>query len=528
MYEEMAVACGIDPASGQRIPFNILSPEFMENYFDILHHPYEDAGVNFWWMDWQQGKDYSWIHEPNVNGKMQDEREVLDPLWMLNHLHIIDISRNGKRPMFFSRYSGPGSQRYPVGFSGDTIVTWDSLKFQPYFTATASNIGYSWWSHDIGGHMKGYRDDELNTRWIQLGVFSPINRLHSSSDPFVHKEPWSYSMEHEAITKDYLRLRHRLFPYLYTMNYRNHTELLPLVQPMYYSHPKCSGAYEVPGQFWFGSELMVAPIVEKNDETSLLGKADCWLPAGNWFDFFNGARYSSRRGRKVQLHREIQAYPVLAKAGAIVPMMAHVPHDNGLGSSGNMEVVIFPGADNSFCLYEDEGDYNRFESGAFARTEMQLHWGEDTVFAVKPAVGDLTLIPEHRNWNLKFRGFHRSAALRVFVDGAECDCDVRWDGETNTHCVAVKAPVTSEIQVKVSARIHDNSDIGSRCLKILQRAQINFLCKNQSWKVLQNETMSIRDKMFELSCIIPDRSGLMSAIKEQLTLTEDEYLGSEI
>ena len=531
MYEEMALACGVDPASGKRIPFDILSPEFMEHYFDILHHPYEEDGVNFWWMDWQQGKDYSWIHEPNHDGEMQNALEVLDPLWMLNHLHIIDISRNGKRPMFFSRYSGPGSQRYPVGFSGDTIVTWDSLRFQPYFTATASNIGYSWWSHDIGGHMKGYRDDELNTRWIQLGVFSPINRLHSSSDPFAHKEPWSYTTEHERITKQYLKLRHSLFPYLYTMNYRNHTELLPLVQPMYYSHPKCSGAYDVPTQFWFGSELIVAPITEKSDPTSMMGSEEAWLPSGSWFDFFSGARYASRRGRKIRLFRQIQDYPVLAKAGAIVPMQAHIAHDNSLGNSENMEIAIFPGADNTFVLYEDEGDYNRFEAGAFVQTSMQLKWGEAPEFTINPASGDLSLIPGNRNWELHFRGFHRDVILRVLVDGRECtQCAIAAETESRTLSVTVNAPVTSKIQVQIIGKslIHDNADAKNRCQKILQRAQVNYLCKNQVWKVLENEATGVHDKMFELSCIIPEQNSLMGAIKEQLTLTEDEYTGSEI
>ena len=531
MYEKMAVACGIDPASGKRIPFDILSPEFMEHYFDILHHPYEEDGVDFWWMDWQQGKDYFWIHEPNRDGKMQDEREALDPLWMLNHLHILDISRSGKRPMFFSRYSGPGSQRYPVGFSGDTIVTWASLKFQPYFTATASNIGYGWWSHDIGGHMKGYRDDELNTRWIQLGVFSPINRLHSSCDPFVHKEPWSYSTEHERITKDYLRLRHSLFPYLYTMNYRNHKHLLPLVQPMYYSHPKCSGAYDVPGQFWFGSELIVAPITEKNDETSQMGTAEAWLPAGNWFDFFHGMHYASRKGRKMELHREIQDYPVLAKAGAIVPMNPHIAHNNHLGSSENMDVVLFPGGDNCFTLYEDEGDYNNYEKGAFVTTTMEMQWGTAPVFTIHPAQGELSLIPEKRNWTLKLRGFHRDVTPVVYVDGKIYEnCTVQREDSTNTLVLTVCAAVTSVIQVKLCAEslIHDNSDAMERCLKILQRAQINFMDKNQTWKVLQNETLSLHHKLLELYSIIPDHSGLLGAIKEQLTLTDDEYLGSEI
>ena len=100
--------------------------------------------------------------------------EGLDPLWIFNHFHFLDSAREGKRPLTFSRYAGPGSHRYPIGFSGDTIVTWESLDFQPYFTLTASNIGYGWWSHDIGGHMLGYKDDEMTVRWVQLGIYSPI------------------------------------------------------------------------------------------------------------------------------------------------------------------------------------------------------------------------------------------------------------------------------------------------------------------------------------------------------------------
>lgn len=118
----------------------------MDAYFD-MHHRMEAEGVDFWWLDWQQGG--------------VTRQKGLDPLWMLNHMHYLDSGRGGNWPLTFSRYAGPGSHRYPVGFSGDTIVTWESLAFQPQFTATASNIGYGWWSHDIGGHMFGYRNEEL-------------------------------------------------------------------------------------------------------------------------------------------------------------------------------------------------------------------------------------------------------------------------------------------------------------------------------------------------------------------------------
>ena len=106
--------------------------------------------------------------------------------WAMASLEAVE------RPLTLSRFAGAGSHRYPLGFSGDTAIYWSALKFQPYFTATASNIGYGWWSHDIGGHRGGIHDGELYLRWLWFGVFSPINRLHSTSNELMGKEPWNY------------------------------------------------------------------------------------------------------------------------------------------------------------------------------------------------------------------------------------------------------------------------------------------------------------------------------------------------
>ena len=126
------------------------------------------------------------------------------------------------------------------------MISWASLAFQPVFTATAANVGYGWWSHDVGGHYFGSKDDELATRWTQLGVFSPIMRLHNYESAFVSKEPWRFGERAERIMTGFLRLRHRLVPYLYTMNRRAHRDGEPLVQPMYYDHPAEPAAYAVP------------------------------------------------------------------------------------------------------------------------------------------------------------------------------------------------------------------------------------------------------------------------------------------
>ena len=250
-YERVAKRMGINPDSGEPVQFDVTDRHFLEVYFEELHHPLEDEGVDFWWLDWQQGT------VTKIPG--------LDPLWMLNHFHYLDSARRGKRRLTFSRYAGIGSHRYPIGFSGDTVITWDSLRFQPYFTATASNAGYGWWSHDIGGHMHGVRDDEMTARWVQLGVFSPLNRLHSTDNPFNGKEPWKYNKITQSVMEEFLRLRHKMVPYLYTMNRYASRDGQPLVRPMYWLEPEREETYDVPNEYYFGTELIAAPITDPAD-----------------------------------------------------------------------------------------------------------------------------------------------------------------------------------------------------------------------------------------------------------------------
>ncbi|MBQ3195291.1 MAG: DUF5110 domain-containing protein [Clostridia bacterium] len=525
MYEKAAIAAGIDPKSGKRVPLDVLSPTAMANYFDILHHPYEEEGVDFWWMDWQQGTDYWWIHSPNKDGVLQDPGEKLDPLWMLNHLHILDISRNGKRPMFFSRFAGAGSQRYPVGFSGDTRVTWDALKFQPYFTATASNIGYCWWSHDIGGHMHGYRDDNLAVRWVQLGVFSPINRLHSTSNRFQLKEAWEYGKEAEDAIGKWLRIRHGLFPYIYTMNYRCHTQLEPLVQPMYYSHPKCTAAYSVKGQFWFGSQLMVCPISEPDGLLDMQGRAEAWLPAGDWFDFETGLHYNSKKGRIMELFRATENYPVLAKSGAIVPMYAHTAHDNRLINRENMELVVFPAEDNEFTLYEDAGENHGYQRGEYVTTQIRLKWGKTALLTVFAAQGKLSLVPARRNWCIKLRGFNKDISLAATVGGVPCKVQTVYTAADNTHSIKLTADVRLPIQISITGDklIHDNGDATERIFKLLAMSQISIAEKDRLYGIATDADLSLHDKIYRLGNTSPQQYHLVKAIKELLTLTEEEY-----
>lgn len=496
-YPEMAKAMGIDPDTQEAVQFDLTDPKFMAAYFDLLHHPMEDDGVDFWWLDWQQG---GVTRQPG-----------LDPLWGLNHLHYLDSGRNdgsayaerNPRPLTFSRYAGPGSHRYPIGFSGDTVVTWDSLKFQPYFTATASNIGYGWWSHDIGGHMFGYRDEELEARWYQLGTFSPINRLHSTDSPFNGKEPWNFQSDTAAAMTAALRLRHVLIPYLYTMNHRAAYEGEPLVQPMYWNDPEEENAYSMPTEFWFGTELVVSPVVERMNHEVQKAKADVWLPKGEWFDFFDGRRYASPAddGRRLEVWRGLDRIPVFAKAGAIVPMQ--LPADgerlNSVDNPSSLQVLVFPGASGSFTLWEDDGAPE--DRIRWATTELALECenraegteegdGKAASFRITPVSGAADVVPDRRNWDLVFRGVAPESAngLTVSINGVLVKAKTSYDRGSLSLTVRlsdVESSAAVEVEFPEGIIVAANPTADD-AFAVLKTAQVHYRTKELAYKMIQH------------------------------------------
>ena len=466
-YSEAARRLGIDEKAHQRIPFEVTDRKFMEVYFDCALRPLEEQGVDFWWVDWQQGT--------------QSAVPGVDPLWVLNHYHTLHAARDGKRPLILSRYGGPGSHRYPIGFSGDTVISWDSLRFQPYFTSTAANIGYGWWSHDIGGHMFGSRDPELQVRWLQFGAFSPILRMHSTNNRFNGKEPWNYAPEIERMMTEILRLRHRLVPYLYTMNWRCHTQGDLLAEPMYYACPEREEAYRVPNQYRFGSELMVMPITDPQIGELELGKAVGWLPEGQYYDFFTGMRYSG--DRMLSVFRPLDAIPVFAKAGAIVPLAGK--EEMGTANPRELEIVVFAGADGRFDLYEDDGESFGYRQGACSITELEFRWndGENCTFRLKPGQSGAYL-PEKRTYRLRFVGIDGVKA-RVKVNG---EIFTRWEQGNAAPGVEIRLPelpIDAQVEVLLEGKLSLAHNPVLECQEhILNAAHIAYRLKDRIFQVL--------------------------------------------
>ncbi len=451
--------------------------------------------MDFWWIDWQQG----------TNSRI----EGLDPLWMLNHYHFLDSGRDGKRPMTFSRYAGPGSHRYPVGFSGDTLITWESLDFQPYFTSTASNIGYGWWSHDIGGHMLGYKNDEMEARWYQFGVFSPVNRLHSSSSEFNGKEPWRFKKEVHDTMCDFLRLRHRLMPYLYTMNHRAWEKGEPICQPMYYQYPENFTAYGQKNEYFFGSELVAAPVTTPRIRGLNVACTKVWLPEGMWFDFFTDTVY--RGGRNLNMYRTIDEIPVLAKAGAIVPMTERIQATEAESNPDELTIRVYPGADNTFVLYEDDNVSEDYRKGICACTEMKLDWTEKT-FTVSPVRGELSLLPVRRTWKIEL---HKTTAAgaEVLVNGEKQENCCSRCGTTLTVTLEHLRPEDRvEICLPKETEIAENP-VQKQIFDFLNQAEIGFIDKEKIYRAAERSLKAPEFLISELQSMEIDQD-LCGAVLE--------------
>lgn len=439
-YEAMAKRLGQKADGETAVSFDIANPEFANAYFELLHHPQEANGVDFWWMDWQQGE------LSNLPG--------LDPLWWLNHLHFYDLGRSGservrRRPFIFSRWGGLGNHRYPIGFSGDTFVDWDSLNFQPFFTATAANVGYSWWSHDIGGHMFGVEEAELYTRWVQFGVFSPIFRLHSTNNPFHERRPWGYDAETFALTRDAMQLRHALIPYLYTMSWHNATQHQAMIRPMYHDFPTRDEAYLCPQQYTFGPELIAAPYTTPADPGTQLSRQVVWLPPGTWHHFFTGEQFQGDRWL-VQYGR-LHDIPLFAKAGAIVPLGPKVGW-GGIDNPERIDLHCFAGADGEFTLYEDDGESLAYKNGSYVLTKFQQDWLENVMsVTIHPASGDVSHIPAKRSYRLHLRGISPNATLTAWLDGQSITLKATYDESTESlQTASITVPASSEFRLTAS------------------------------------------------------------------------------
>ena len=387
-YPAMARAMGIDPATKKYVAFDPTNKKWAANYFDLVLQPLEKQGINFWWLDWQQTPD---TKLPGVNNT-----------WWLNYLHFTEQQREGKRPLLFHRWGGLGNHRYEIGFSGDTVSVWDSLAFQPWFTATAANVGYAYWSHDIGGHMPGAVDPELYTRWVQFGAFSPILRTHTTKNPASERRIWAYPEPYSSILRSAFQLRYAMQPYLYTEARRTYDTGVAFLHPLYYDWPNSAPAYDVRNEYMFGDEMLAAPVVAAADKVTGLASEKIWLPAGSWIEWPTGKHLDGPA--QVERTFSIDQIPVYLKAGAIVPMQPPMLY-TGERPVDPLIVNVWPlaaGASSSYSVYEDSGVAVQYQHGVFARTPIKAEQTGDTLrVEIGPVEGSYPGMMKTRSYEVR-------------------------------------------------------------------------------------------------------------------------------
>jgi alpha-glucosidase len=443
-YPAMARAMGIDPASKRYVPFDITNKKFAESYFGILHHPMEEQGVDFWWLDWQQ--------EPTT------KTQGVNPTWWLNYVHTSDMERRGKRPIIYHRWGGLGNHRYQVGFSGDTVSVWESLAFQPFFTATAANVGYGYWSHDIGGHLPGPVDPELYARWIQFGLFSPILRTHTTKNPQAERRIWAYPQEYAKPMREAFLLRYALGPYLYTAARQAYDTGVSILRPLYYEYPEAPEAYDFSDEYLFGESMIAAPVASPIDQESGLARKDVWLPPGQWIEWYTGARLEGPA--RLQRGFALAEVPVYVKAGAIVPMQPPMRR-TGEKPIDPLILTIFPGESGSTRVYDDAGDSLGYKGGEFTWTTVRHQVASEGTrkIEVLPIEGRYPGMPPSRAYEIRLFGAlppssitckDRDVPFSPRVDPTAAGW--RYDGDTLTTIITLpQSDVTEPVTVIVKA-----------------------------------------------------------------------------
>jgi alpha-glucosidase (family GH31 glycosyl hydrolase) len=404
-YDAFAKAYHFDTTGRRYIPYYGSDKRWATIYFDSILHPMEKAGVDFWWLDWQQFP-------------FDRLKTSLSNTWWLNHLFFTDMQKQGKRPLLFHRWGGLGNHRYQVGFSGDTYTTWKTLAFQPAFTATAANVGYGYWSHDIGGHQISdthpgdIKDGELFLRWMQFGVFSPVLRTHSTKKAEIDRRFWNFKDEYQDIVA-LVKLRYELNPYIYTASRKAYDSGISLCHPLYYEHPMMPEAYQFSNEYYFGDKMIAAPVVAKTDSTDFLAKEKIWLPPGEWEEWFTGNKLKGDRiYERAYSKTEI---PLFVKAGAVIPLFSkHIKNLQQL--SDTVILTVFSGTGEG-SLYEDDGQTEGYRQKGFATTDFfqQKGPGKTTQIIISPAKGNFRGMKDTRSWILKLNKTFPPAA--VAVDG---------------------------------------------------------------------------------------------------------------
>ncbi|MFH6604932.1 glycoside hydrolase family 31 protein [Maribacter algicola] len=268
-----------------------------------------------------------------------------------------------KRPFVITRAAFAGTQRYSSTWTGDNVATWEHLWIANVQVQRMNISGYSFVGSDIGGFAE-QPNGELFARWVQLGVFHPFCRVHSSGD-HGDQEPWSFGKEVTDIVRKFIEIRYQLLPYLYTMFWRYTTAGTPMLQPLVHYDQEDIQTHFRTDEFIFGKHILVCPVQEPNAKGRRM-----YVPRGKWYDYWNNELIEG--GKEMWVEADLDTMPLFVKAGAILPKY---PVQQYVGELKIKELVLevyYKLGEERSLVYEDAQDGYEYKKGQYSLRRLKL------------------------------------------------------------------------------------------------------------------------------------------------------------
>lgn len=276
------------------------------------------------------------------------------------------------RPYILTRGGFSGIQKYAQTWCGDTVTSWDTLRYNIATILGMSMSGVPNYGTDIGGFTGPAPDAELLVRWIQSGIFQPRFCIHSANWDFTVTEPWMYPAVNDIVREAFL-FRYKLTPYLYTAEYQAHLSGEPIMRPLIYDFQSDPNCCNEDINYMFGHDLLVANVVEKGAASKTV-----YLPKGTrWFDFYTYQCYEG--GQTIEIPVSLDSIPLFLRESAIIPVAENKIMNMARDSVTDLRLIISPEGTRSYTLYDDDGETNDFRKGVFHKTTFEVTGGTKTV-----------------------------------------------------------------------------------------------------------------------------------------------------
>ena len=352
-------------------------PEVCENFYKMVKDSMFSLGVNSIWLDATEPEIYPLNINTNIgpfdNYALTYSLAVTSSVYEARRKDFPD-----QRVFNLTRSGFCGQQRYAAAcWSGDVQATWEQLAEQIPAGLNFCMAGLPYWTTDIGSYFResdsygltlenqynNVEFRELLTRWFEYGTFCPLFRIHGKNS---RTAVWNYGIDFENTAIEFINLRYQLMPYIYSLAWQVTEKGSIIMKPLVYDYPGDKNTWDINDQFLFGSSILVNPVVKYKGRSREL-----YLPAGYWYNFWTGEMLNGERN--ITAAAPLNRIPLFIKAGSVLPVGPRVQYAMQEVMEP-LKIMVYPGANGSFELYEDEGETYNYEKGAYSK--ILINWDD--------------------------------------------------------------------------------------------------------------------------------------------------------